>query len=136
MNALLSYGYAVLFQTVHNFILRRGLDPFVGAMHSPRDGHAALASDLMEPYRNAIVDAVVLRMLTQGGVTPADFARDKPGRIPLEPKRTFIRALESKLASPVGRDGAEASDWRRIIERDVDRWAATVRGEPDAYQFW
>ncbi len=136
VNALLSYGYAVLFQTVHNFILRRGLDPFVGAMHSPRDGHAALASDLMEPYRSAVVDAVVLRMLTQGGVTPGDFDGDRPGRIPLDLKRTFIRALESKLGSPVGRDGAEMSDWRRIIERDVDRWAAAVSGGPEAYQPW
>lgn len=138
VNALLSYGYTILFHTVHTFILRRGLDPFVGALHAPRDGHAALASDLMEPYRSLIVDAAVLRFLTQGGVTPDDFAQQEPGRLPVHIKRRYIAALEQKLASPVGRDGtdADALDWRRIIERDVNAWAAAVQGRPQDYAPW
>jgi len=138
VNALLSYGYTILFHTVHTFILRRGLDPFVGALHAPRDGHAALASDLMEPYRSLIVDAAVLRFLTQGGVTPDDFAPEEPGRLPVHIKRRYIAALEQKLASPVGRDGSgdDAMDWRRIIERDVNTWAAAVQGRPQDYAPW
>ncbi len=138
VNALLSYGYTILFHTVHTFILRRGLDPFVGALHAPRDGHAALASDLMEPYRSLIVDATVLRFLTQGGVSPDDFAQEDPGRLPVQIKRRYIAALEQKFASPVGRDGSEgdAPDWRRIIERDVNAWAAAVQGKPQDYAPW
>lgn len=138
VNALLSYGYTVLFHTVHTFILRRGLDPFVGALHAPRDGHAALASDLMEPYRSLIVDAAVLRFLTQGGVTPEDFTQEQPGRLPVAVKRRYIAALEQKLASPVGRDGSgdDAKDWRRIIERDVNAWASAVQGRPQDYDPW
>ncbi len=138
VNALLSYGYTILFHTVHSFILRRGLDPFVGALHAPRDGHAALASDLMEPYRSLIVDATVLRFLTQGGVSPDDFAQDDPGRLPVGIKRRYIAALEQKFASPVGRNGSEGDppDWRRIIERDVNAWAAAVQGQPHAYAPW
>ncbi|MGC9184893.1 MAG: CRISPR-associated endonuclease Cas1 [Thiomonas sp.] len=138
VNALLSYGYTILFHTVHTFILRRGLDPFVGALHAPRDGHAALASDLMEPYRSLIVDAVVLRFLTQRDVTPEDFAQAEPGRLPLDIKRRYITELEKKFTSPVGRDGSgdDAMDWRRIIERDVNGWAAAVQGELQAYAPW
>jgi CRISPR-associated protein Cas1 len=138
VNALLSYGYTILFHTVHTFILRRGLDPFVGALHSPRDGHAALASDLMEPYRSLIVDATVLRFLTQGGVSPDDFGQEEPGRLPVGIKRRYIAALEQKFASPVGRDGSEgdAPDWRRVIERDVNAWAAAVQGRPQDYTPW
>jgi CRISPR-associated protein Cas1 len=138
VNALLSYGYTILFHTVHTFILRRGLDPFVGALHSPRDGHAALASDLMEPYRCLIVDATVLRFLTQGGVSPDDFGQEEPGRLPVGIKRRYIAALEQKFASPVGRDGSEgdAPDWRRVIERDVNAWAAAVQGRPQDYTPW
>jgi CRISPR-associated protein Cas1 len=138
VNALLSYGYTVLFHNVHTFILRRGLDPFVGALHAPRDGHAALASDLMEPYRSLIVDATVVRFLTQDDISPESFDPDHPGRMPLEVKRRFIQALERKLASPVGRDGSqeEPADWRRLIERDVNAWAAAVTGSPDRYQPW
>ncbi|OZB62245.1 MAG: CRISPR-associated endonuclease Cas1 [Thiomonas sp. 13-66-29] len=137
VNALLSYGYAVLFHTVHTFILRRGLDPYVGALHAPRDGHAALASDLMEPYRSLVVDATVLRLLTGGQIKYDDFAAEQPGRIPLDVKRTYIHALEKKLHSPVGRDDqGEALDWRRLIERDVDGWAALVQGQAEAYAPW
>jgi hypothetical protein len=53
-------------------------------------------------------------------------------------KRRYIQALEQKLTSPVGRDGSEgdAPDWRRVIERDVNAWAAAVQGQPQAYTPW
>lgn len=138
VNALLSYGYTVLFHTVHTFILRRGLDPFVGALHAPRDGHAALASDLMEPYRSLIVDTVVLQFLARDGIGPENFDAERPGRLPQDIKRLYIHALERKLASPVGRDGStnEPADWRRLIERDVNTWAAATSGRPESYQPW
>lgn len=140
VNALLSYGYTILFHTVHTFIVRRGLDPFVGALHAPKDGHAALASDLMEPYRSLVVDAVVLRFLNRDDVTPAHVDAANPGRLPVDLKRRFITAVEQKLASPVGREldepAAGPADWRRLIERDVDAWAKAILGKPDAYQPW
>lgn len=140
VNALLSYGYTILFHTVHTFILRRGLDPFVGALHAPKDGHAALASDLMEPYRSLVVDATVLRFLNRDDVTPDQIDAANPGKLPTDLKRRFIVAIEQKLASPVGRDLEDATDapadWRRLIERDVDAWAKAVLGKPDAYQPW
>lgn len=158
INAMLSYGYTILFHTVHALILRRGLDPFVGALHSIKDGHAALASDLMEPYRALVVDATVLSLHTRGQITPAQCAGEEPGRLPLDVRRRLIRELERKLNAPAGRADADnpppdddahltprppaaqspaaPKDWRRIIARDVHGWAEAVMHGPEHYTPW
>jgi len=158
VNALLSYGYTILFHTVHALILRRGLDPFVGTLHSLKDGHAALASDLMEPYRALVVDATVLSLHTRGLLTPAHCAGEEPGRLPLDVRRRLIRELERKLNAPAGRapeDDADDSmdtivtvraasaqtpaapkDWRRLIARDVHGWAEAVQHGAEHYTPW
>lgn len=63
VNVLLSYGYAALFANIKTLIRRRGLDPHVGNLHALRDGHAALASDLMEEFRPLLVDSTVLQLI-------------------------------------------------------------------------
>lgn len=159
INAMLSYGYTVLFHNVHTLILRRGLDPFVGVLHSLKDGHAALASDLMEPYRALIVDATVLALHTRGLLTPEHCAGEGPGRLPLDVRRRLIRELERKLNAPAGiapgepdalagQGGSTAQaptpaaapsrpkDWRRIIARDVDGWANAVLHGPEHFTPW
>lgn len=155
VNAMLSYGYTVLFHNVHALVIRRGLDPFVGALHSVKDGHAALASDLTEPYRALVVDATILSMHTRGLVCPGDCQGAEPGRLPLDVRRRLIRELERKLNAPVGRtpddtaagnstpapaDGSAApqqpKDWRRIIARDIDGWARAVVNGAACYAPW
>ena len=162
VNAMLSYGYTILFHTVHALILRRGLDPFVGALHSLKDGHAALASDLMEPYRALVVDATVLSLHTRGQLTPVHCAGEGPGRLPLDARRRLIRELERKLNAPAGRTPddpdppgeppdsdatdtlytlrapatAQPRDWRRLIARDIHGWAQAVEQGVERYTPW
>lgn len=58
VNALLNYGYTVLRATTARAIVAAGLHPTLGLMHRNEFNAAALADDLMEPFR-PIVDAAV-----------------------------------------------------------------------------
>src|SRR5690606_36614766 len=59
-NALLSFGYSLLYRDVVSALLRVGLEPSFGILHQPRSAAYPLALDLMESFRVPIVDMAVL----------------------------------------------------------------------------
>lgn len=136
-NALLSYGYAVLFQNVLTLLVRRGLNPCVGVLHALRDGHAALASDLMEEFRALVVDTVVLRMIMRSALHLPDFEQGDancPCRLGHEARHRYLHALENRLDSPLT-DPANGQmlDYRRAIESQVALYAEVVTGRTPRY---
>ena len=58
VNALLSFGYAMLTRAFVTVLSSVGFDPYRGFYHQPRYGRPALALDMMEPFRPLIVDSV------------------------------------------------------------------------------
>lgn len=60
VNAMLSFGYQVLWNHLLTLIELQGLDPYYASLHQGSERHAALASDLIEEFRAPIVDSLVL----------------------------------------------------------------------------
>jgi len=59
-NALLGFGYALLYQAVLQSIVAVGLEPSLGFFHTPRSSAHPLVLDLMELFRLPIWDIVVV----------------------------------------------------------------------------
>jgi CRISP-associated protein Cas1 len=76
VNALLSFGYTLLFYNIYAIVRARGLSPYVGMLHALRQGHPALCSDLIEELRAPVVDSLVTGLLNKLIFTPADFYYD------------------------------------------------------------
>lgn len=135
VNALLSYGYAVLYANSSTVVARRGLDLAFGFLHAPREGHAALASDLMEPFRAPVVDAVILTLIFRHRIMPDDFevlpGDSVPTRISSQGRRVLVHALEEKLNS-VPSGGKQ--DFRRLLAVDALNLATTI--EEDSAANW
>jgi CRISP-associated protein Cas1 len=75
INALLSFGYALVLKDVMNAILIVGLEPALGFYHQPRSSAPPLALDLMELFRVLLVDMPVLSSVNrQHWDIQADFA--------------------------------------------------------------
>ena len=62
-NSALNYGYAVLTRLVEQAILLAGLEPFAGFLHADRPGKPSLTLDLLEEFRQVVVDRVLLGMV-------------------------------------------------------------------------
>ena len=62
-NLLLNYGYGLLASEVLIALEYVGFEPYVGFLHKDSPRRPALAMDLMEEFRQPIVDRVVLRLL-------------------------------------------------------------------------
>lgn len=76
-NSMLSLGYTMLLYEIYSEIENRGLTPYIGFLHSDRDGHPALASDLMEEWRSVIVDSAVLSLVQGGEIHISQFTEDE-----------------------------------------------------------
>lgn len=74
VNALLSFGYAVLGSVAETEVYRCGLDPLLGFFHQPHYGRPSLMLDLLEEFR-PLVDALVLRVVNRRQLGLGDFVR-------------------------------------------------------------
>ena len=139
VNAMLSYGYTLLFYNVYTLLRTRGLNPHVGTLHPLRQGHPALASDMMEEFRSIIVDSVVFNIAINNKLTPNDFTMPKEtGEACLlnkEARNFFIAQLENKfnsrLTHPIS--GLQL-DYRRCIEHQINHLVAVIRQTTSDYQ--
>ena len=96
VNCLLNYGYAVLYAQVFQGILQVGLNPSLGFLHAPRPGTATLAFDIMEIFRPAMVDRVILSELRR---YPQEYLLDADSRLTLETRKRLIQRLQTRLAT-------------------------------------
>jgi CRISPR-associated protein Cas1 len=65
VNALLSFGYQLLYRDIVSAILTVGLEPSFGIMHTARSAAYPLALDIMELFRTPLVDIVVIASLNR-----------------------------------------------------------------------
>ena len=145
VNALLSYGYAVLFQNLLTLVQQRGLDAHLGHLHAQRNGHPALVSDLMEEFRALVVDTVVLHTLQdeplpeptseptpQADTTPT---QSQGVNLSVAMRKRLIAGLEDKLNSSLTHPlTQEKGDYRRAMRTQVGHYIQVLHEECDHYQ--
>ena len=135
LNAALSYGYAVVAGHGAAAALAAGLDPAEGFLHATRAGRPALALDLLEPFRPAIVDTSLLFAANTGELGEGDFTAetDGPGiSLTDRGRRKVLKALERRLAERVANLHSVAATWRDAIGQMASTLAHTLlAGSPD-----
>ncbi len=131
VNAMLSYGYAILVKECHLACLSAGFDPLLGFYHQPRYGRPALALDLMEPFRPLIVDSTVLRVVNTGEIKTSHFFRGKAGAsFTKTGKKSFLLALERRLDELVTHPMFEYRvSYRRILHLQARLLGRFLAGE-------
>ena len=67
VNAALNYGYGILTSHVWGAVMNAGLEPFAGFLHVDRSGKPSLVLDLIEEFRQPVVDRAILAWLNKGG---------------------------------------------------------------------
>lgn len=67
VNAALNYGYGILMSHVWGAVMNAGLEPFAGFLHVDRSGKPSLVLDLVEEFRQPVVDRAIFSWLNKGG---------------------------------------------------------------------
>jgi len=81
LNAMLSFGYALLTNDCVAALTVAGLDPSVGFFHRDRPGRPGLALDLMEEFRPLLADRAVLALVNRRQISPDDFEYPEGGGV-------------------------------------------------------
>lgn len=135
INALLSFGYAMLAKECTIALATEGFDPYWGFYHQPRHGRPALALDLMEEFRTPVVDSAVITAVNTGMLRQKDFEITKAG-CAMKPaaRKAFIRAYEGRLDQLVTHPVFDyRCSWRTIIRLQAKLLSRWIRGEIEAY---
>ncbi|MCY3018314.1 MAG: CRISPR-associated endonuclease Cas1 [Planctomycetota bacterium] len=135
VNALLSFGYAMLAKECTIAAMSEGLDPWWGLYHQPRHGRPALALDLMEEFRPLIVDSAVITAINTGMVTAGSFVRSQAGCMLTDTgRKAFIRAYEARLDQLVTHPVFDyRCSWRSIIRLQARLLARWLMGDVPQY---
>lgn len=98
-NALLSFGYSLLYRSVLQSILAVGLEPAFGFFHTPRSAAHPLVLDIMELFRVAVWDMPLVASINRRQWIPGeDFAVTAPAVWLSDSGRTkAIRLFEGRL---------------------------------------
>lgn len=126
-NSMLSFGYTLLMYDFYTGLSNCGLHPYIGFLHALRNGHPALASDLMEPWRPAVVDRLCLSLVTHRELDKTHFQPGDNDGVYLNRigRRIFIRAYERKLRTVNSYFGGKYS-WRHTIRMECASYSLAV----------
>jgi len=135
INALLSYGYGILYSKIRRAVVTAGLSPYYGVLHSSYKKQEALVYDLIEEFRQPVVDRVVLTAVHQGRIRPDQFVCTPEGCV-IDPraKKTYASAIMKRLHTEYSyMDGKER--FSRILDRQAQYYAGFVNGEHEYRAF-
>jgi CRISPR-associated protein Cas1 len=124
VNSLLNYGYGILRTQVQRALILAGLDPFGGFIHVDRPGKHALVLDLMEEFRQMVVDRTVFAMLNQS----MKLQLTDEGRLDDKTRSALAERILKRLE---GQEpyGGKQHRLRTIIQMQARHVATFVRGD-------
>jgi CRISPR-associated protein Cas1 len=131
VNQCLNYGYAILYSQVERAIFLAGLDPYAGFLHEDRPGKPSLSLDLVEEFRQPVVDRAVFALLNQR----VPLAQDASDRLDEASRGLLARRILERLEGEERYDGRKLR-LRSIVQRQARRLAVWVRGEGKTYEGW
>lgn len=122
-NALLNYGYGILYTQIWSAILLAGLEPFAGFMHVDRPGKPSLVLDLIEEFRQPVVDRTIVAMFSKGYKAELD-----EGKLSADTRKNLAAKILARLEIAENYEGKK-NKLLTIIQRQARSMACFVRGE-------
>lgn len=129
VNALLNYGYGILYHQVWGAVINAGLEPFAGFLHVDRPGKPSLVLDLVEEFRQPVVDRSVIAYVNLGiGVGMKD------GQLDADTRKAIGERVMERLLATEGYRGKQYQV-RSIIQMQARMLAAFLRGDGEYRAF-
>ncbi|MDR1814240.1 MAG: CRISPR-associated endonuclease Cas1 [Tannerella sp.] len=99
VNAMLNYGYGMLYGKVEGALIRAGIDPYIGILHRDEYNRPVLVYDVIEQYRHW-VDYVVYSLVIQRVISEECYSVRTDRSVWLEGlgRRILIQSLNDYLA--------------------------------------
>ena len=100
MNSMLNYGYAILASEITKSILINGLDPYCGFLHYDLINRTSLTFDLIEPFRQQLIDKTIISLINRKQVKINDLDK-RNNLLKLEARKLIISKILDKMYSTI-----------------------------------
>ncbi|MBR0262024.1 MAG: CRISPR-associated endonuclease Cas1 [Selenomonadaceae bacterium] len=125
VNALLNYGYAFLEREVRIAVALSGMDARIGFFHSNNGRKDSLIFDLMELFRQPVIDRFVLSLLNKKMIQPENFSSTpEECRLNEDGRIIFCTRYEEYMAK-IYREYGDKNSRDLIVER-VKKFSACL----------
>ena len=115
VNALLNYGYGLLYGKIEGALIKAGIDPYIGIMHRDDYNRPVLVYDVIELYR-IWVDYIVYSLVVQNVITDDYYSVREDGSCWLESlgRRVIIQSMNDYLDEVITVKGVSRSRLTQI----------------------
>jgi len=129
INSMFNYGYGILYSQVWGAVITAGLEPFAGFLHVDRPGKPSLVLDLVEEFRQPVVDRTVISHVNLG-----ESIGMEGGLLNAETRKGISRKILERMES---RENYERKKYqiRSIIQIQARNLAAFLKGEREYRTF-
>lgn len=126
VNSLLSYGYTFLEGEVRIGIAGARLDERIGFLHSNNGRKDSLVFDLMEMFRQQVIDKFTLLLINKHIFSTEDFYYDEEDgcRLKDESRKKWIENYEEYITKE--RKMLDGLSWRHYIYKRIEKFAEMV----------
>lgn len=125
VNSLLNYGYGILYSRIENALLLAGLDPYGGFTHTDRPGKPSLVFDLIEEFRQPVVDRVVFALLN----LKMNLQQDEAGLLIPDTRRLLAKKILERLSEGREQYESKKQTLQYILFSQARHLATYVRGD-------
>lgn len=136
MNAMLSFVYTLLTNTITSALECVGLDPYVGYLHTDRPGRASLSLDLIEELRSVLADRFVLSLVNKKIVGGKNFKKKENGAVLMddELRKCLLTEWQKKKKETITHPYLkEKVEWGMVPYVQAMLLARYLRGDLDGY---
>ena len=136
VNALLSFVYTLLTNTITSALESVGLDPYVGYLHTDRPGRASLSLDLIEELRAVLADRFVLTLINRKLIAGKNFSQKENGAVLMddEIRRRVLTEWQNKKKEIITHPYLqEKVEWGMVPYVQALLLARYLRGDLDGY---
>jgi len=135
INSLLSFGYSILTSEIFSVLSASGLDPYLGFLHSVEYGRPALALDLIEEFRQPIIDRLVIEMINKE-IIKVDAFKEEKGQVLLKEEsiRAFLDQYERRIRTIQNTEEGE-KNYREIINIQIRKLSKTIQEDKEYTPF-
>ncbi len=136
VNAMLSFGYALLANDCASALEGVGLDAYVGLMHRDRPGRKSLALDLMEELRPVFVDRLILTLINNRQIQKEHFEVMSDGAVRFTDtgKKKFLTAWQERKSETITHPYLhEKIPWGLVPYVQALLLSRHLRGDIEAY---
>lgn len=129
VNAMLSYGYAILYGMLLSILDRSSLYPQISFIHSLSKNCDSLQFDLADIFKPILVDRLVLRLIRKKQIKKSFFQQNEENACYMtkEGVKIFVKEFDLLMQSTIEYKSKRYS-YRSILSKEVHKYSEYIKG--------